>query len=106
MKFSFIFILSAASAVKINGIPSWDDGRVRAKNPLIDPSGIVVGDKIPNGPNPIKPSTAKGEWQGPTFAYKFSNDHNGPHKVEVFKHLTRPNPDYRYDDLVDGEEEH
>ena len=62
MKFSFIFILSAASAVKINGIPSWDDGSVkRAANPLLDPSGIVVGDKIPNGANPIQASAAQGE---------------------------------------------
>ena len=62
MKISFILMLSVASAVKINGVPSWDDGNTkRVANPLLNPSGIIVGDKIPEGTNPIQASAAAGE---------------------------------------------
>lgn len=62
MKFSFIFMLAAANAVKIYGAGSWDDGSTkRPANPLLNPSGIIVGDKIPEGTNPIQASAPAGE---------------------------------------------
>ena len=55
-------MLAAANAVKIYGAGSWDDGSTkRPANPLLNPSGIIVGDKIPEGTNPIQASAPAGE---------------------------------------------
>ena len=54
----------------------------------------IVTDTLKNGPSPIKPSEAKGEWQGPTTEYKFSNDSNGPHKVEYYRWMAPADPTY------------
>lgn len=109
MKFClFIVALSTVSAVKILDVPQWDDGKTArlAGQKAFTASDIVI-DKIPEGRNSIKPSSDKKEGKGPTFAYKFSNDSNGPHKVEVFKHLTRGHDmNAETKDLVDGEEQH
>ena len=50
--------------------------------PFPTPSNVVIGE-IPEGADSIKVSKKGAKRDGPTEEFKFSNDNEGPHKVEA-----------------------
>lgn len=79
--------LGSLQAIKLSEPVNGMELPPRVAHPLVLPSTIVHGE-VPEGSDAIKASQGDG-LKGPTFDHKFSDDEAGPHKVEVYRHMTQ-----------------